>query len=192
MMKFTNPLNSIKVASPCSANWGEMIGNDRQRFCGECEKNVFNLSAMTKQEAESLIMNTEGRLCARFYRRSDGTVMTQDCPVGWKAVKRRMSKVWTAVASVVITALSGIGVTAYLNGKNRTPDIVGTIVVENPNPIHHNPEFTMGKMKVVIPSEQPEMIMGDIAYPENGIKKQEMGRIAPSKFETVRQKVLNQ
>jgi len=188
MTRFTNPLNKIKVASPCSANWDEMIGNDRQRFCGECEKNVFNLSAMTKIEAESLIMNTEGRLCARFYRRSDGTVLTQDCPVGWKAVKRRMSKVWTAAASLVITALSGIGVTAYLNGKDSEPDILGAIAVENPNPIHHNPRATMGKMKITTPLEQPEAIMGAIAYTE----MQETETNAPSKFEKVRQRVLNQ
>jgi len=91
-VKFTNPLKNIKVASPCSASWEEMKGNDRQRFCGQCELNVYNLSAMTITEAESLILNTEGRLCARFYRRPDGTVITKDCPVGLKAVKKTFVK----------------------------------------------------------------------------------------------------
>ena len=75
-------LDRIAVASPCSVAWDEMEGDDRVRFCDRCSLNVYNISAMTKAEAESVITNTEGRVCARFYRRADGTILTQDCPVG--------------------------------------------------------------------------------------------------------------
>ncbi|MEK7725310.1 MAG: hypothetical protein AAB336_13230, partial [Acidobacteriota bacterium] len=61
MNKFTNPLDNIRIASPCSADWNEMVGNERQKFCGSCQKNVYNLSGMTKDEAENLLMNAEGR-----------------------------------------------------------------------------------------------------------------------------------
>ncbi|MEZ5347202.1 MAG: hypothetical protein R2681_16770 [Pyrinomonadaceae bacterium] len=176
MTKFTSPLDGIKVASPCSANWDEMYGDNRQRHCGECKMNVYNLSEMTKQEAESLIMNAEGRLCARFYRRADGTILTKDCPVGWKAVKKQMSKFWTAAASIVLTALSGIGITAYMNKQsaNDHPDIMGAIAVETPQ--NTDPEPTVGEIPLKKTNE-PEMIMGDVALPaekENEI----MGRIA--------------
>jgi hypothetical protein len=30
-------------------------------------------------------------MCARFYRRTDGTVLTQDCPVGLRALGRRLA-----------------------------------------------------------------------------------------------------
>ncbi len=173
--KFTNPLNTIKVASPCSANWDEMVGNNRQRFCGQCKLNVYNLSGMTKREAEDLIMNSEGRLCARFFRRSDGTVLTKDCPVGWKAVKRRMSKVWTAFASVVITAISGIGITAFMN--QTTEDYgatTGVIAIENPN---NNPEPEMGEIPVEI-NEEPVELMGDIDISSIKDDKHVMGKIA--------------
>jgi hypothetical protein len=46
-------LDQIKIASPCSADWDRMEGTDRVRFCGECKKNVFNLSAMTRRDAEA-------------------------------------------------------------------------------------------------------------------------------------------
>ena len=39
-------LDQIKIASPCSADWERMEGTDRVRFCAECKKNVFNLSAI--------------------------------------------------------------------------------------------------------------------------------------------------
>lgn len=105
---FTNPLDRIRVASPCKAGWDQMYGDERRRFCSECKMNVYNLSEMTRDEAENFLMRSEGRLCVRFYRRRDGTVLTQDCPVGWKAVKSRMSRTAVAFSSLVATFLAGI------------------------------------------------------------------------------------
>ena len=45
-------LDQVRVASPCSASWDEMLGDERVRFCTSCEKNVFNLSAMSREETE--------------------------------------------------------------------------------------------------------------------------------------------
>ena len=165
MTKFTNPLDNVRVASPCSANWDEMYGNNRQRHCGECKLNVYNLSEMSKQEAENLIMNTEGRLCARFYRRPDGTVITKDCPVGWQAFKKSMSRFWTATASIVLTALSGIGITAYMTKQTEDPVLMGAVAVENPHSNVKQP--LMGKIAST-KIDEPQMIMGDIAEPETG------------------------
>ncbi len=62
MNKFTSPLDNIKVASPCSQDWNAMFGTDRKRFCGDCKLNVYNLSGMTKKEAERLLADSEGRV----------------------------------------------------------------------------------------------------------------------------------
>ena len=109
MIRFSNPLDDIRIASPCNADWDQMIGHDRARFCGQCNLNVYNLSSMTREEAELLIGRTEGRLCVRYFRRADGSVMTQDCPVGWRAIRRRMSYVARAVSSAVLGFLAGLG-----------------------------------------------------------------------------------
>jgi hypothetical protein len=108
MKNFTNPLDNIHVALPCPANWDEMFGSDRKRFCGECKLNVYNLSDMTRREAEDLLINSEGRLCVRFFRRADGTVLTKNCPVGWQAVKQRASRVATAAFSMIAGLFSGL------------------------------------------------------------------------------------
>ncbi len=168
---FTNPLDSIKIASPCKANWDEMVGNNRERFCGECQLNVYNLSGMTKRDAESLLMNSEGRLCARFFRRKDGTIITKDCPVGWQAAKQRLSKMWTAIASVLITAVSGIGITAFMTQKSE-PEIMGVIRAENPETSQHSSEPLVGKIAF-----EPEEIMDDIAYEGTSNSSFEKGRI---------------
>ena len=108
MEKFTNPLDKIRIASPCAADWNEMHGDARKRFCGECKRNVYNLSSMTKQEAENLLISSEGRLCVRFYRRTDGTILTRNCPVGWAKVKQRVSRIATATFSLVIGFFGGL------------------------------------------------------------------------------------
>ena len=96
-------IHDIRVASPCPADWNKMIGDERVRHCGECNLNVYNLSAMTEREVQKLIAGSQGRLCTRFYRRADGTVLTQDCPRGFRAVARRISRTVAAVMSAVMS-----------------------------------------------------------------------------------------
>ncbi len=176
--KFTNPLDSIKVASPCSADWDAMVGNNRQRHCGDCKLDVYNLSGMTKREAENLIMNAEGRVCARFYRRADGTVITKDCPVGWAALKKRMSRIWTAAASVIVTVISGIGITSFVD-KSTELDLMGEIRIENPSYIQTNPEPEVGQI-IIEPSENPVEIKGQIKNVEPNRNKAVIGKMVIS------------
>ena len=101
-------LDQLRIASPCTADWNRMEGDDRVRFCGDCKLHVFNLSAMTRSEAEALLQARTGRTCVRFYRRADGTVLTSDCPVG--ARKKRVRRAVLAVAgvgAVTVAAIAG-------------------------------------------------------------------------------------
>lgn len=126
----TSPLNNLKVASPCPANWDEMVGDNRKRYCGECKLNVYNLSDMNKTEAENFIMNSEGRVCVRFYTRADGTVLTQDCPVGWAKVRRNLSIAATAVFSLIIGLFGSLFAFTMIRKERQT---VGEMVPVNTN-----------------------------------------------------------
>ncbi len=108
MKKFTNPLDSVKIASPCGANWNEMSGDERKKYCAMCRLNVYNLSDMTRTEAENFLINAEGRVCLRVFRRMDGTVITKDCPIGWARVKRKVSRTATAIFALVAGFFGGI------------------------------------------------------------------------------------
>jgi hypothetical protein len=100
-------LQDLRVASPCSADWEEMIGSERIRFCLACEKSVYDLSAMTADEAEALLAaNMGGEVCVRFYERADGTVMTSDCPVG--ATRKRRKKLALAIAGAGAMAAAAL------------------------------------------------------------------------------------
>jgi hypothetical protein len=81
-----------------------MKGDDRVRFCGECNLKVYNFSAMESSEVEQLVANREGRLCGRFYQRPDGTMLSQNCPVGFRAKVRRFSRVAGAALSAAMSA----------------------------------------------------------------------------------------
>src|SRR5438309_12920 len=107
MSKRISPLDHVRVAAPCSVGWDNMIGDERVRFCGQCNLNVYNLSGMTKRDAEHLIAQAEGRLCIRYYRRADGTILTKNCPVGLRALKRRVSRIAQASITAVLSFLAG-------------------------------------------------------------------------------------
>jgi len=126
-----SPLHHLHVASPCSAEWERMEGDNRVRFCDACALNVYNLSAMTAQEAERLVVHKEGRLCVRFFQREDGTVMTQDCPRGLAAVRRAARRVplliGGGVASMflllagLLASAVGVSLSARANPSNGQP-----------------------------------------------------------------------
>lgn len=185
--KFTSPLNNLKVASPCSQDWKAMIGTERKRYCGDCKLNVYNLSGMSKTEAENLIGNAEGRMCVRFFQRADGTVLTQDCPVGWKAFKKRASVAATAFASLIFSLISGLGLAAMFNQSNKVT--MGEIVSYQPTPkkkpdTKPTPEFeypTMGVIAMPLPnpkstptpkpSPTDETVMGEVVMGKIAVRK---------------------
>lgn len=108
MEKMTNPLDAVKIASPCAADWNEMSGDERRRFCSLCNLNIYNLSDMTQLEAENFLIKSEGRVCLKIYRRADGTVLTQNCPVGLRKLKRKISRAAAIIFSVLSAYSIGI------------------------------------------------------------------------------------
>jgi hypothetical protein len=112
-------LSNIRVASPCPADWNKMVGDERMRHCSECNLNVYNLSAMTERQVQELTTTARGqRLCTRFYRRADGTVLTQDCPWSFRAMRRRASR----IAAAALAAMMSIGVAFGKNNSQQSPN----------------------------------------------------------------------
>ena len=99
-------LNRMQITSPCPASWAEMSGDDRARFCATCEKHVYDFSKMTAAEGVALIREKEGKVCARLWRRADGTVLTADCPVGMRRAKIRRWIPATKAATLALASLA--------------------------------------------------------------------------------------
>jgi len=94
-------INNVQIATPCMVGWDTMSGDDKVRFCGMCEKNVYDISALTADAAVELIREKKGNVCIQLYRRNDGTVLTEDCPRGLKRLRQAMAKKVACAAAAV-------------------------------------------------------------------------------------------
>lgn len=121
----TSILDQVKIASPCTVDWDKMTGDERVRFCGQCSKNVFNLSQMSKKDAEDLIYQSEGKVCVRFYQRHDGTILTDDCPVGLKTVRAGLRRL-SSLAATVCAILFGLTPAANADQTHDAPPLMGS------------------------------------------------------------------
>ncbi|HEY9790878.1 MAG TPA: hypothetical protein V6D22_10795 [Candidatus Obscuribacterales bacterium] len=157
MAKKHSFVHDIRVARPCPADWDKMTGDERVRFCGQCKLNVYNISDMTTEEAEQLIIEKEGKLCVRMFRRKDGTLLNQDCPIG--RLKKRLILAFGAAS-----AAASLIVVWFMNGRASTctsqPNVeMGEIKAPIGRPV-------MGKV-LAVPHCGPisPYIMGDVAIP---------------------------
>jgi hypothetical protein len=98
-------LDDVMIAAPCNLAWDEMPGDERVRHCRHCNKNVYNISSMTKLEAEQFLQKNGTSECLRIYRRADGTILTDNCPVGLRKLRdkaRTILRITAAIFSNII------------------------------------------------------------------------------------------
>lgn len=156
-------LLDLTIASPCTADWKAMAGDDKRRFCQQCHLHVHDLSAMTSDEASAVLRAAgSGRVCVRFHRRHDGTVLTQDCPVGLRQRLRRARARATAAVSAVFAAL--LTLLGCTRDDARPTSAHGTPV----DPPATQPDLPALQGEVAVPVHE----MGDAATPPT------MGRVA--------------
>lgn len=159
-MKMTIDVDQIRVASPCKARWDDMTGDERARFCGQCSKHVFNLSAMTRVQIETLVLEKEGKFCGRFHRRADGTMLTADCPSRVRQMRERLAKFGGALCALVLSVLGcsarggaevimgDIAVPPTVCATNQPPEIMGKIALPGSPRPDTNSRMLMGEISV--------------------------------------------
>src|SRR4051812_48498019 len=158
MSKYDDPLDNIRIASPCSADWNAMGGDERKRFCGDCKLNVYNLSGMARYDAENLLRLSEGRLCVRYFRRPDGTILTTDCPVGWAKIKQRVTFIAAAAFSMIVSLFGAI----FLVSSVRRPVVtMGTVAYARPTPTPHMAPETGMVTNVAVPKRTLREVKGE-------------------------------
>lgn len=145
-------LDDLEVAAPCKAKWDDMAGDHRVRFCGQCAKNVFNVSAMPRREAEAMLAGGTENLCVRFYRRPDGTVLSGDCSVGVRRRKRRRG-----VVGAIAGLLASASALAFV-GNRQLRVTMGSQVP--PHPI----DVTQGGRTAPRPTAGDVPVMGGIRH----------------------------
>ncbi len=169
----TAQLEQLSIPLPCSVDWASMTGDEKVRFCRQCRQQVYNLSQMTRGEAEQLLTRnsvaTEDgdappRLCVRFYRRPDGTVTTRDCVAVRQALRNGVRVLVAAAAGAVLLVLACFGLAPKADGAansawNRLTEM------EPLRTIFGGPQYTvMGS--VCVPVQSPPAPMDNAASSE--------------------------
>jgi hypothetical protein len=139
-----------------------MVGDDCVRFCGQCKLSVYNLSAMTQEEGERLIIEKEGKLCARVYRRADGTILTKDCPVGVALLRKRIVGFSGAIAATLL-CVAGAAISAIVGQRSREQSL-------DPFEGWRPPSFqtvtsTVTRWLNTTPQPQAGWLAGDVTWP---------------------------
>ncbi len=140
-------LGKLEIASPCPASWNDMTGNDAERFCDQCERNVYDFSHMHIDDIVKLVQRQEEGICARLYRRADGTVLTADCSVGARRQRKQRLLQRVAASVVGLSALNGC-VEAEAPPVENKADPKGAVEVVEPIP------SVMGQV-MEVPSDEP-------------------------------------
>ncbi|MCA9256287.1 MAG: hypothetical protein KDA33_11655 [Phycisphaerales bacterium] len=115
-------LDDIRIAAPCPAEWGDMRGDDRVRHCDHCDKRVYNIADMTRKDALALLTHDGEIPCIRIHRRTDGTVLTSDCPVGQR-LRLRARKWVAAVAGLFGVTLGASGGCIMMGAPCEEPNV---------------------------------------------------------------------
>ena len=143
-------LSDLVITTPCSMDWNRMDGDARTRYCSQCEKYVFNIAAMTRSEAMQLIGIGDRKVCARIFRRPDGTIVTSECAPPVPVAKRRrlqfsigalVTLVTSSAALFAMTPWIGKHIRPYLQSWSATPQntpnmlcTMGDVALAPPSP----------------------------------------------------------
>lgn len=102
-------LDRIEITSPCNADWDEMTGSEQIRYCTECNKYVYNLSAMTRRDAEELVATRRSQMCTRMTRDLNGGTITVDSLPPVRLLGRRPGPIASTVVSTILSIAPGVG-----------------------------------------------------------------------------------
>ena len=171
-------LDPIRMAFECPLRWEKLIGGDRTRHCAACDKHVFNLSAMTRIEAQRLLDDSETPICIRVEVGADGRARFQPALPGLAASA-------AVVAAAAIVAVGPSPPSAPLAAPSAQVQAVGAkaacalppMIVPAPPPV-----VRMGEPALVAPP--PPTPAPPVVAPAPPPVEHPMGKVAqPPVFE---------
>lgn len=149
-----------------------MEGDERKRFCAQCGKHVFNLSAMTEQEGKAFAEETQGRECVAYVQSPDGAIAT---PNRFERAMLRLSGRLPRMAAT-LSLLLPAALASCTSRKPSNQPVAPGMPMAPPDPvtrtIRQQPD---GPMTLGEPVAVP-----DGGSPENGMKLGKV-RVTPEK-----------
>jgi hypothetical protein len=100
-------LSRMTIPDPCSMDWDAMRGDERTRRCVSCRERVYDLTAMTSDEAAAVLHKQDGQVCARVFERADGMLVIADC----QASPQPASRPWQFRIRTLMGVVAGVAAT---------------------------------------------------------------------------------
>ncbi len=149
-MDDNSPLDNLTLSFPCPVSWDSMEGDERERLCKQCSKKVFNISDLTKKEAEELLSVNKGRkMCYTFFVRQDGTIKTDNCPRVLRPIRKSLKSL-QRVCSVALAFLFSISSGFAKPDRDNASS-------KNGQPLNH-PEFTRTAGIIALPDFHDQVL----------------------------------
>ncbi len=110
------------IKQRCTADWEQMRGDDKRRFCEHCQCHVHNVSAMTRAEREDFARPENMQECVFYSQRSDGEVADLSFLVRLRRMFPFLRFVyWSALVGLLPVTLTGcMGVRCPRPGEVRS------------------------------------------------------------------------
>ncbi len=106
------------IEKPCPMKWDDMQGDEKRRFCEQCQLHVHNLSAMTPKEQGDLLAPGAGWRCITYLARPGAQ------PVDAATWQKLQSRSWLRrVATAMLMALTSIFVSNCRTTGKIAPQI---------------------------------------------------------------------
>ncbi len=119
-----SPLDYLFLSYSCPVEWSTMEGDELERLCRQCDKKVYNISSLSKKEAEALLQKNESNgTCYNFYLRPDGTIKVDNCPKILRPMRKKLK--WFAQACSFLIA--SIFTVSYAKAQPRSPRTGGFV-----------------------------------------------------------------
>lgn len=159
-------LDDVKMTYSCPLAWDKLVGGDRKKYCGECDKHVHNLTAMTRLEAQRFLnANQEAPICVRVEVDAMGRSVH-------RATLELPAFSFPAVGvGVLAVSVAGGPSSCSQETSCQKPPLIEQVV-------------EMGQMAVVPVMGEPAMdtgleLMGDIAFEPEPLQQQELQEVTP-------------
>jgi len=154
----------IEIQTPCPKSWDSLVGDERRRFCSECNLHVHNSAALTRAEATELVREAEERLCMRVVRDTNGApVYLAADGAGQPGACEGPIRPQSRLTGWILAA--GAGLLSACVGE--TPAVV------QPGPLPPPDEIPEDLVGDVLPNIE---ILGEVVCPD---PKEAMGKVAP-------------
>lgn len=91
----------LNIPNPCHEKWDRMLPQDRDKFCMQCSKKVFDFTGLDNAEIIQMIEQSKGRICGRMSQSQ------LNRPLEIQPKKKNKSKLYKVLAGAILIGTTG-------------------------------------------------------------------------------------